>query len=71
MALWLSYGAAKNTTMARTRYDLSTGWTFKETGETSEGWLPVAKVPSQVHIDLLANNMYVIAVPFPDWLTHS
>jgi hypothetical protein len=25
----------------------------------SEKWLPVKKVPSQAHVDLLANNMYV------------
>ena len=24
----------------------------------SEVWLPVTKVPSQVHVDLLANHMY-------------
>ena len=24
----------------------------------SQEWLPVKKVPSQVHVDLLANNMY-------------
>lgn len=24
----------------------------------AEKWLPVSKVPSQVHFDLLANNMY-------------
>lgn len=57
--------------MAPTRYDLSTGWTLKETGDISETWLPVEKVPSQVHIDLLANNVYVITVPFPNWLTRS
>ncbi|KXJ88717.1 glycoside hydrolase superfamily [Microdochium bolleyi] len=50
--------------MQRRRHDLSTGWTFRETGGTSQAWLPVAKVPSQVHLDLLAND--IIADPFCD-----
>lgn len=38
---------------------LSTGWEFKLTEETtSESWLPVAKVPTTVHLDLLDNKKY-------------
>ncbi|KAJ1337305.1 beta-mannosidase [Microdochium nivale] len=55
----------KDATMQRRRHDLSTGWTFQETGSTSQDWLPVAKVPSQVHLDLLAND--IITDPFRDF----
>ncbi|KAJ3482249.1 hypothetical protein NLG97_g7621 [Lecanicillium saksenae] len=42
--------------MALTRQQLSRGWTFQQQGWASDEWLPVAQVPSQVHIDLLANK---------------
>lgn len=42
--------------MAHSRVDLRTGWSMREA--ESKDWLPVKKVPSQVHVDLLANNMY-------------
>ncbi|XXH00713.1 hypothetical protein Hte_007063 [Hypoxylon texense] len=37
--------------------ELRAGWEFKQTEDPSpDAWLPVAKVPSVVHIDLLDNN---------------
>jgi len=33
---------------------LTTGWEFKQT-DTQE-WLPVAKVPTNVHLDLMDNK---------------
>lgn len=42
---------------------LSTGWEFKLTEETTpESWLPVAKVPTTVHLDLLDNKKYDLIV---------
>lgn len=39
--------------------ELSTGWEFKLTEESqSDSWLPVAKVPTVVHLDLLDNKKY-------------
>ena len=35
---------------------LTHGWSFKQT-DTDE-WLPVAKVPTNVHLDLLDNKKY-------------
>ncbi|GKT45390.1 beta-mannosidase B [Colletotrichum spaethianum] len=47
------------------RHELSSGWTFRQQDDASENpWLPVPKVPSQVHVDLLANNK--IPDPFLD-----
>ena len=42
--------------MPHSRIDLREGWSMKEVD--SEEWLPVKKVPSQVHVALLAHNMY-------------
>ncbi|KAI0512873.1 family 2 glycosyl hydrolase [Xylaria bambusicola] len=45
--------------MARSRHDLSHGWQFRETPGPSSSenpWLPVQVVPTQVHMDLLANK---------------
>ncbi|KAK1988839.1 family 2 glycosyl hydrolase [Colletotrichum cereale] len=51
--------------MALLRHELSSGWTFKQQDDASEDpWLPVPKIPSQVHVDLLANNK--IPDPFLD-----
>ncbi|KAI5862460.1 glycoside hydrolase family 2 protein [Durotheca rogersii] len=51
--------------MARTRHPLDRGWTFRLDDDASaDSWLPVQKVPSQVHLDLLANNK--IPDPFID-----
>ncbi|TRX97393.1 hypothetical protein FHL15_001671 [Xylaria flabelliformis] len=53
--------------MARSRHDLSHGWQFREYdgGSSNENpWLPVQKVPTQVHVDLLADKK--IPDPFLD-----
>ncbi|KAK5990024.1 Beta-mannosidase B [Cladobotryum mycophilum] len=50
--------------MAHSRVELSTGWSFREHKASPQEWLPVARVPTQVHIDLLANNK--IPDPFVD-----
>lgn len=37
--------------------ELSSGWKFKETSDASDkAWLPVKKVPTVVHLDLLDND---------------
>ncbi|KAI1108903.1 family 2 glycosyl hydrolase [Nemania sp. NC0429] len=53
--------------MARSRHDLSSGWQFREYDGSSSSerpWLPVHQVPSDVHMDLLANKE--IPDPFID-----
>ncbi|RSM05103.1 hypothetical protein CDV31_009737 [Fusarium ambrosium] len=51
--------------MQRSTQELTTGWSLKQRDDQSEDpWLPVAQVPSQVHIDLLANK--IIPDPFVD-----
>jgi beta-mannosidase len=41
--------------------ELSAGWDFKLTDDQlSESWLPVARVPTVVHLDLMDNNKYFI-----------
>jgi beta-mannosidase len=40
---------------AMTAQKISKGWQFRET-ETGE-WLPVARVPTNVHLDLMDNKM--------------
>ena len=38
-------------------HELTTGWQFKQTHDQSAGaWLSVAKVPTNVHLDLLAHE---------------
>jgi hypothetical protein len=40
---------------------LSEGWMFKQTDDTSEdAWMPVKKVPTNVHLDLMDNGKYVL-----------
>ncbi|OHF00516.1 glycosyl hydrolase family 2 [Colletotrichum orchidophilum] len=47
------------------RHELSNGWAFKQRDDASENpWLPVPSIPSQVHVDLLANKK--IPDPFLD-----
>jgi beta-mannosidase len=46
--------------MSHSQIELSHGWTLKQRDDDKGEWLPVKSVPSQVHIDLLANNKYVI-----------
>ncbi|KAH7128385.1 glycoside hydrolase superfamily [Dendryphion nanum] len=42
---------------ALTVHHLTDGWTFKQTDHTTEdAWLPVAKVPTNVHLDLIDNG---------------
>ncbi|KAL0930557.1 glycosyl hydrolase family 2 [Colletotrichum truncatum] len=51
--------------MALLRHEINSGWSFKQKDDESENpWLPVAKVPSEVHVDLLANKK--IPDPFLD-----
>ncbi|TFB06397.1 Beta-mannosidase B [Trichoderma ghanense] len=61
--------------MAHQSTQLNKGWTFRQHQGPSAGWLPVEKVPTQVHIDLLANKK--IPDPFVDlneravqWIGH-
>ncbi|KAL3964705.1 hypothetical protein ACCO45_001709 [Purpureocillium lilacinum] len=42
--------------MAHSRTQISSGWTFTQQDWPSEEWLPVSQVPSQIHMDLLANK---------------
>jgi beta-mannosidase len=44
---------------AFTSRELSTGWEFRRT-DSDEAWLPVAKVPTVVHLDLMDNNKYCL-----------
>jgi beta-mannosidase len=40
---------------------LTDGWTFKQADDTSnDAWLPVKRVPTNVHLDLIDNHRYVI-----------
>jgi hypothetical protein len=54
---------------------LSEGWSFKQSDDTSkEAWMPVKKVPTNVHLDLIDNGKYVLICELLDmvWsqLTH-
>lgn len=43
-------------------YHLTDGWTFKQAdGSGEKAWLPVKRVPTNVHLDLIDNGMYVIS----------
>ncbi|CAI7641206.1 unnamed protein product [Penicillium crustosum] len=51
--------------MQKSTRELKTGWSMKQAGDIpNECWIPVEKVPSQVHIDLIANK--IIPDPFVD-----
>ncbi|KAJ5420378.1 hypothetical protein N7465_002897 [Penicillium sp. CMV-2018d] len=51
--------------MQKSTRGLKTGWSMKQAGDISnECWIPVENVPSQVHIDLIANKK--IPHPFVD-----
>jgi beta-mannosidase len=42
-------------------HHLTDGWTFKQADDDAQdAWLPVAKVPTNVHLDLIDNGKYVI-----------
>jgi beta-mannosidase len=44
--------------MAAVVHDLKTGWEFKQKyGDKVKSWLPVTSVPTNVHLDLMANDM--------------
>jgi beta-mannosidase len=38
--------------------ELATGWEFKNSEE--DAWLPVAKVPTVIHLDLMHNKKYIL-----------
>jgi beta-mannosidase len=41
--------------------ELTDGWTFKQADDTFENaWLPVKRVPTNVHLDLIDNAKYVV-----------
>ncbi|KAI1471115.1 glycoside hydrolase family 2 protein [Daldinia caldariorum] len=50
--------------MVSTKHNLDQGWNFRQSDNSSDDWLPVQKIPTQVHLDLLANNK--IPDPFDD-----
>ncbi|SPJ78226.1 related to beta-mannosidase [Fusarium torulosum] len=37
-------------------FDLATGWRFRRTDEGDDAWMPVEKVPTVVHLDLINNK---------------
>jgi beta-mannosidase len=41
--------------MTLANHELTKGWKFRETDSVDQ-WLPVASVPTNVHIDLIANK---------------
>ena len=51
--------------------ELSKGWFFRQTDDEHGDWLPVKKVPSTVHQDLIDNNKYVQHLSFVQPLTIS
>jgi beta-mannosidase len=38
---------------------LEKGWSFKKTTDDHDAWMPVARVPTVAHIDLLNNGLFV------------
>ena len=51
-------------TTAFKRIELSDNWQFRQADDdeqdsTGSAWMPVARVPTNVHLDLLANGKYV------------
>lgn len=46
---------------ALTVYGLTSGWSFRQTDDPSEdAWLPVARVPTNVHLDLIDHEKYAL-----------
>jgi len=44
-------------------HTLTDGWFFKQADDDSEdAWLPVARVPTNVHLDLIDHGKYVDSV---------
>ena len=52
-------------------FELSKGWSFRQTDDEHGDWLPVTKVPSTVHQDLIDNNRYVQLLSLAQSLTIS
>jgi hypothetical protein len=53
------YSGAELLTLQRSSIELTSGWHFKQTDNSDpHGWLPVEKVPSTVHQDLIDNQKY-------------
>lgn len=40
-------------------HELATGWQFRQADADNGDWLPVARVPTNVHLDLMANHKFV------------
>lgn len=38
---------------------LGSGWTFKNAQDSNDAWKPVGQVPTVVHLDLMANGLFV------------
>jgi hypothetical protein len=52
------------TALKCTSIELSTDWAFKQTDNSDpNAWLPVKKVPSTVHQDLIDNKKYKSLTP--------
>ena len=50
--------------------ELSADWYFRQAGDGEESvWMPVAAVPTNVHLDLMANGKYVSKLPAPEVVT--
>lgn len=46
---------------ALTVVPLTDGWTFKQADDAAQdAWLPVKKVPTNVHLDLMDHGKYVL-----------
>ena len=55
---------ADMTAFERTSIELSTDWAFKQTDNSDpNAWLPVKKIPSTVHQDLIDNKKYKSLTP--------
>ena len=40
--------------------ELNSGWSFRQTDSNEkDDWLPVKKIPSEVHLDLIDNKRYM------------
>ena len=51
---------------------LSEGWAFKQADDTTKDvWMPVKKVPTNVHLDLMDNGKYVVTFRMLDGCGHS
>lgn len=48
---------------ALTVHSLTDGWSFKQADEDGkDAWMPVKRVPTNVHLDLIDNGKYVYHV---------